>query len=123
MRTVSRGAFRTSADLTAACHPDGDADRQRTLIRPKMPVARPSPFVCRCRTTGWASCGSILIETMLNWPGSGFLLSNAIFQRDLPLLKGTILILALFFVAMNLIVDVAQAATDPRPDAPATTLA
>ncbi|AUC51733.1 MAG: ABC transporter permease [Sagittula sp.] len=63
---------------------------------------------------GYLLGGSILIETVFNWPGSGFLLSNAIFQRDLPLLQGTILVLALFFVAMNLIVDVAQAAIDPR---------
>ena len=58
--------------------------------------------------------GSILIETVFNWPGSGMLLSNAIFQRDLPLLQGTILVLALFFVFLNLIVDLAQAAIDPR---------
>ena len=63
---------------------------------------------------GYLLGGSILIETVFNWPGSGFLLSNAIFQRDLPLLQGTILVLALFFVTMNLIVDVAQAAIDPR---------
>ncbi|MGY9048991.1 ABC transporter permease [Puniceibacterium antarcticum] len=63
---------------------------------------------------GYLLGGSILIETVFNWPGSGFLLSNAIFQRDLPLLQGTILVLALFFVGMNLIVDVAQAAIDPR---------
>ncbi|MDO5614344.1 MAG: ABC transporter permease [Paracoccus sp. (in: a-proteobacteria)] len=63
---------------------------------------------------GYLLGGSILIETVFNWPGSGFLLSNAIFQRDLPLLQGTILVLAMFFVAMNLIVDVAQAAIDPR---------
>ncbi len=63
---------------------------------------------------GYLLGGSILIETVFNWPGSGFLLSNAIFQRDLPLLQGTILVLALFFVAMNLIVDVVQAAIDPR---------
>ncbi|RAP43240.1 ABC transporter permease [Rhodovulum viride] len=63
---------------------------------------------------GYLLGGSILIETVFNWPGSGFLLSNAIFQRDLPLLQGTILVLALFFVAVNLIVDVAQAAIDPR---------
>ena len=63
---------------------------------------------------GYLLGGSILIETVFNWPGSGFLLSNAIFQRDLPLLQGTILVLALLFVAMNLIVDVAQAAIDPR---------
>ncbi|OWJ81228.1 ABC transporter permease [Haematobacter missouriensis] len=58
--------------------------------------------------------GSILIETVFNWPGSGMLLSNAIFQRDLPLLQGTILVLAMFFVLANLIVDVLQAAIDPR---------
>ncbi|MER5171347.1 ABC transporter permease [Thioclava sp. GXIMD2076] len=58
--------------------------------------------------------GSILIETVFNWPGSGFLLSNAIFQQDLPLLQGTILVLAMFFVISNLVVDVAQAAIDPR---------
>ncbi|WP_134681067.1 ABC transporter permease [Paracoccus ravus] len=58
--------------------------------------------------------GSILIETVFNWPGSGMLLSNAIFQRDLPLLQGTILTLAMFFVAANLVVDILQAAIDPR---------
>lgn len=63
---------------------------------------------------GYLLGGSILIETVFNWPGSGFLLSNAIFQRDLPLLQGTILVLALFFVFANLIVDVLQAAIDPR---------
>ena len=51
---------------------------------------------------------------MFNWPGTGFLLSNAIFQRDLPLLQGTILVLALFFVFANLIVDLLQPLVDPR---------
>ena len=46
--------------------------------------------------------------------GLGLLLNSAIFQRDLPLLQGTILVLALFFVALNLLVDIAQAAIDPR---------
>jgi peptide/nickel transport system permease protein len=41
-------------------------------------------------------------------------LNSAIFQRDLPLLQGTILVLALFFVILNLVVDVLQAALDPR---------
>jgi peptide/nickel transport system permease protein len=41
-------------------------------------------------------------------------LNTAIFQRDLPLLQGTILVLAMFFVSLNLIVDVLQSALDPR---------
>jgi peptide/nickel transport system permease protein len=63
---------------------------------------------------GYLLGGSILIETVFSWPGTGFLLNSAIFQRDLPLLQGTILVLALFFVFLNLIVDVIQAAIDPR---------
>ncbi|MBV8124092.1 MAG: ABC transporter permease subunit, partial [Paucibacter sp.] len=38
----------------------------------------------------------------------------AIFQRDLPLLQGSILVLALFFVALNLLVDILQTIFDPR---------
>lgn len=63
---------------------------------------------------GYLLGGSILIETVFSWPGTGFLLNSAIFQRDLPLLQGTILVLALFFVFLNLLVDVLQAAIDPR---------
>ena len=63
---------------------------------------------------GYLLGGSILIETVFSWPGTGFLLNQAIFQRDLPLLQGTILVLALFFVGLNLIVDVLQTMFDPR---------
>jgi peptide/nickel transport system permease protein len=63
---------------------------------------------------GYLLGGSILIETVFSWPGTGFLLNSAIFQRDLPLLQGTILVLALFFVFLNLVVDVVQTALDPR---------
>jgi peptide/nickel transport system permease protein len=63
---------------------------------------------------GYLMGGSILIETVFSWPGTGFLLNAAIFQRDLPLLQGTILVLAMFFVVLNLLVDVVQTALDPR---------
>jgi peptide/nickel transport system permease protein len=58
--------------------------------------------------------GSILVETVFAWPGTGFLLNNAIFTRDLPMLQGTILVLAMFFVLINLFVDILQTAVDPR---------
>jgi peptide/nickel transport system permease protein len=63
---------------------------------------------------GYLLGGSILIETVFSWPGTGFLLNSAIFQRDLPLLQGTILVLAMFFVLLNLLVDVVQSTLDPR---------
>ncbi len=63
---------------------------------------------------GYLVGGSILIETVFTWPGTGFLLSKAILTRDIPVLQGAILILALCFVATNLVVDLLQTAIDPR---------
>lgn len=63
---------------------------------------------------GYLMGGSILVETVFSWPGTGFLLNSAIFQRDIPVLQGTILVLALFFVTLNLLVDLMQTALDPR---------
>ena len=58
--------------------------------------------------------GSILVETVFAWPGTGYLLNNAIATRDLPLLQGTTLLLAVFFVVLNLLVDLIQPFLDPR---------
>lgn len=101
-----------SMDFVQALYAKGltHGDVLRHVIRNAAPTA----LSVMGLQLGYLLGGSILIETVFNWPGSGFLLSNAIFQRDLPLLQGTILILSLFFVGMNLIVDVAQAAIDPR---------
>jgi peptide/nickel transport system permease protein len=63
---------------------------------------------------GYLLGGSILVETVFTWPGSGFLLSKAIINRDVPVLQGTILTLSLIFVAANLVVDLLQSAIDPR---------
>lgn len=63
---------------------------------------------------GYLMGGSILVETIFTWPGSGFLLNKAILTRDLPVLQGTILVLAIIFVATNLIIDLLQTAVDPR---------
>jgi peptide/nickel transport system permease protein len=63
---------------------------------------------------GYLVGGSILIETIFTWPGTGFLLSKAILTRDIPILQGAILVLALCFVATNLVVDLLQTAVDPR---------
>ena len=58
--------------------------------------------------------GSILVETVFSWPGTGFLLNAAIFMRDLPVVQGTVLALAMFFVLTNVLVDLLQMLLDPR---------
>ncbi|MBX9619766.1 MAG: ABC transporter permease [Hyphomicrobiales bacterium] len=84
------------------------------VFRHVVKNAAPTALAVMGLQLGYLLGGSILIETVFSWPGTGFLLGQAIFQRDLPLLQGTILILALFFVALNLIVDVVQTMLDPR---------
>ncbi|HQS08417.1 MAG TPA: ABC transporter permease [Xanthobacteraceae bacterium] len=76
--------------------------------------AAPSVLAVMGLQLGYLMGGSILVETVFSWPGTGFLLNSAIFQRDIPLLQGTILVLALLFVALNLVVDLGQALLDPR---------
>lgn len=63
---------------------------------------------------GYLIGGSVLVETVFTWPGTGFLLNKAILTRDIPLLQGTILVLATVFVLINLVVDLAQSMIDPR---------
>jgi peptide/nickel transport system permease protein len=63
---------------------------------------------------GYLMAGSILVETVFAWPGTGLLLNIAILQRDIPLLQGTIFVLAMLFVGLNLLVDLVQPLFDPR---------
>jgi peptide/nickel transport system permease protein len=88
--------------------------RETYVFRHVIKNAAPTALAVMGLQLGYMLGGSILIETVFSWPGSGLLLNSAIFQRDLPLLQGTILVLALFFVVLNLMVDIAQAAIDPR---------
>ena len=88
--------------------------RERQVFRHVLKNAAPTALAVMGLQLGYMLGGSILIETVFSWPGSGLLLNSAIFQRDLPLLQGTILVLAMFFVILNLLVDIAQAAIDPR---------
>lgn len=63
---------------------------------------------------GYLLGGSILVETVFNWPGTGQLLNQAIFSRDVSTIQATVLVLAFLFVLVNLVVDILQAVVDPR---------
>jgi ABC-type dipeptide/oligopeptide/nickel transport system permease component len=58
--------------------------------------------------------GTIVTETIFSWPGIGRLAVQAISARDYPLLQGCILIIAVSYVAVNLLTDLVYAVVDPR---------
>lgn len=58
--------------------------------------------------------GTVITETIFAWPGIGRLLIQSIGFRDYPLVQGCILLIAVTYVAMNLLTDVAYGWLDPR---------
>ncbi|TYT22466.1 ABC transporter permease [Dictyoglomus thermophilum] len=58
--------------------------------------------------------GAVLTETIFAWPGIGRLVVQAIFDRDLPVLQGGVIVIALIYILANLIVDLSYALIDPR---------
>ena len=63
---------------------------------------------------GYLVGGSILVESVVNWPGAGGLLNLAIQRRDIMVIQGTVLALASIFVVLNLVVDIFNTMIDPR---------
>jgi ABC-type dipeptide/oligopeptide/nickel transport system permease component len=58
--------------------------------------------------------GSVVVETVFAWPGIGQLTLDAVNGRDFPVVQGAVLLIALFFITINLAVDLLYAALDPR---------
>jgi peptide/nickel transport system permease protein len=58
--------------------------------------------------------GSVLVETVFNWPGMGQATVVAIGRRDYPVVMGVIVIFSITVLLANLIADIAYAAADPR---------
>ncbi|MEV0039268.1 ABC transporter permease [Streptomyces sp. NPDC056909] len=58
--------------------------------------------------------GVVFVETLFAWPGVGRLLYDALTARDLPLVQGGVLLVAVAFVGINILVDAAHALIDPR---------
>ena len=57
---------------------------------------------------------TVIVEKLFSWPGVGSLLVDSIFQRDIPVTQGCVLLLILAFLVINLAVDLLYAVIDPR---------
>lgn len=58
--------------------------------------------------------GNMVVETVFGWPGLGRMVVSAIFDRDFPLIQGSVMIYAFTFVMANLIVDVLYTYLNPK---------
>ena len=58
--------------------------------------------------------GAVVVETVFSWPGVGTAAVTAIGARDYALVQAVVLVVSLFFVAVNLMIDLLYAYIDPR---------
>ena len=57
---------------------------------------------------------AVVVEKLFAWPGVGSLMVDSVFQRDMPAVQGCILMIVVFFLVINTMVDLAYVAIDPR---------
>jgi peptide/nickel transport system permease protein len=58
--------------------------------------------------------GAVLTETIFAWPGIGRLAVEALVARDFPMIRGTVISMALIFLLVNILVDISYGLIDPR---------
>lgn len=63
---------------------------------------------------GWLLGGSVVVEEVFTLPGIGRLVLWAIYQRDYPTVQGTVLLVAVMVMILNIVVDILYAFLDPR---------
>jgi peptide/nickel transport system permease protein len=57
---------------------------------------------------------AVVVEKLFSWPGIGSLLVDSVLQRDIPAVQGSILVVVLFFLTINTLIDVLYGVIDPR---------
>lgn len=57
---------------------------------------------------------AVVVEKLYSWPGIGSLLVDSVLQRDIPAVQGSILVVVLAFLAINLLIDLLYGVIDPR---------
>ena len=62
---------------------------------------------------GFLLGGSIVVESVFNWPGVGRLLVDSVNMRDYPVIQALVLMFSLQFILINLVVDMLYAFINP----------
>jgi ABC-type dipeptide/oligopeptide/nickel transport system permease component len=57
---------------------------------------------------------AVVVEKLFSWPGIGSLLVDSVLQRDIPAVQGSILVVVLFFLTINTLIDLLYGVIDPR---------
>ncbi|MBE3599563.1 MAG: ABC transporter permease [Limnochordaceae bacterium] len=88
--------------------------RWRVVLRHQLKNALVPVVTVIGLDVGYLMGGSVVTETVFNWPGLGRAVVAAIMRRDTPVILGTLLFGSLIFVTVNLLIDLTYALVNPR---------
>lgn len=87
---------------------------RRVLIRHALRNALMPVITVFALQLGGLLAGTVLVETVFNWPGLSGMLVSGVNARDYPVVTGVIVVVAAFYIGLNLLVDIIYGLTDPR---------
>ena len=87
---------------------------RRLVVRHVVPNALIGVATLVGIEAGYLLAGAVLVETVFAWPGLGSLLVTSILKRDFPIVQGGVMLIAVSYVLINLVTDLAYAYLDPR---------
>ncbi len=102
-----------SEDYITAARAKG-LDEKRVMLKHALRNALVPVVTVMGADFGSYLSGAVLTESIFGWPGVGRLTLEAILKRDLPVIQGSVLFMALVFVFVNLAIDISYAFIDPR---------
>ncbi|MBS7699906.1 MULTISPECIES: ABC transporter permease [unclassified Chelatococcus] len=87
---------------------------RRVLVRHALRNALMPVITVFALQLGGLLAGTVLVETVFNWPGLSGMLVTGVNTRDYPVVTGVIVVVAAFYIGLNLLVDIVYGLTDPR---------
>lgn len=88
--------------------------RHRILLTQVLPNALPPSVTVLGLQIGQLLGGAVIIEALFAWPGVGYLIQQAVAQRDYPVVQVLLLLSVVLFVIVQLVTDLIHSTIDPR---------
>ncbi len=99
------------SDFIRTARAKGASDA-RVLFRHALPVASRPLITVSALQFGHLLAGAVITETVFDWPGLGKLTYDALMQRDYPTIQGSVLVVTIIYVVLNLLTDLALDRSD-----------
>jgi peptide/nickel transport system permease protein len=88
--------------------------RRRIVFRHALPNAIATTIQATAANLVFLAGGVVVVETVFSYPGLGYALVQAVDERDIPIIQTSVVLLAAFYVVVNIIADILVILVTPR---------